>query len=462
MKHLQIPILFVLSFLLYSEISAQNTFNQIINRSDGDIGLSIQQSSSGGYVIGGRTDILGESGYMLAVTEETGDTIFTKGYPGYCPWDDIFLYSVQTNDGGYALGPSFYDNGTEKMCLIKTDEQGIEQWNQQYSNSMGVDFIETSEGGFLIGGASLGNAYLLKTDSEGNQEWAKTISETGAAYISSVIENDDGYIAAGYCDLSSSWKFFIAKINADQSLAWYKIYPGASSEGFPLSVCSSSDGGYLISSAKYYSSSQTYGPYILKTDNVGDTLWTKPYQEPTFSFLFSSAETTTGTFVSVGYSENNEGNEQIYIVETSADGDFIRKQIILTPGSTLCAATDVIPSSDGGVIITGYREDEFGNYDAVLIKSDENGLISSVSDPQEQYTAKIYPNPANQEINIDSPCSEENISITLYDIMGKQVLFSPGNSEGTMKLNVSNLDTGSYILKIESGTYSEIRKIIIQ
>ena len=68
----------------------------------------------------------------------------------------------------------------------------------------------------------------------------------------------------------------------------------------------------------------------------------------------------------------------------------------------------------------------------------------------------IHPNPTSDIINLVIPNSEEIISMTLYDISGKQM----DVTRTANAIDVSNLPNGLYILKITSEEGVVSRKII--
>ena len=66
-----------------------------------------------------------------------------------------------------------------------------------------------------------------------------------------------------------------------------------------------------------------------------------------------------------------------------------------------------------------------------------------------------FPNPVNSILNISS--IKELTSITVYNIMGQQVLNS---TENLTQLNMSDLSNGSYFVKLNGATFTETLKVI--
>ena len=184
-----------------------------IGRTEYDYGWSVQQTSDGGYIVAGVTSSSGAGGadVWLIKTDPGGTVEWDKTFGGANGED---CRSVQqTTDGGYIIGGDTRTYGTDSTYdawLIKTDATGNEQWNKTFG---GIDIDaaysvhQTIDGGYILAGGSssfsgsyLYNIYVIKTDENGNVEWDQVIGEGNCEIEALEISetSDQGYILTGY------------------------------------------------------------------------------------------------------------------------------------------------------------------------------------------------------------------------------------------------------------------------
>ncbi len=100
------------------------------------------------------------------------------------------------------------------------------------------------------------------------------------------------------------------------------------------------------------------------------------------------------------------------------------------------------------------------------IKDDWKTEVLSVDSFAINKVYSIYPNPANDEINISLISNAvREASYEVYDIVGKTIFkgdLSIDNSVQSRKINTSELTNGVYLLKINSGKLSATKKIVIK
>ncbi len=91
------------------------------------------------------------------------------------------------------------------------------------------------------------------------------------------------------------------------------------------------------------------------------------------------------------------------------------------------------------------------------------GAIPRLSQPQKIFDTQIFPNPTSDvlQINLKSDFSNKKIVATLYDMLGRQLLeIDVLNSKAL--LNVEDLPSGNYILKLKSNIDVESHQITIK
>ncbi len=169
-----------------------------------DAGYSVQQTSDGGFILVGMTESFG-AGYQdlwLIKTDAEGQMIWQRTFGG--SEGDVGLSVQQTSDGGFILlggTVSFGAGETSDFWLIKTDAEGQMVWQRTFGGNdwdIGVSFQQTSDGGFiLLGGTESFGAgdydfWLIKTDAEGQMVWQRTFGGSNWDVGLSVQQTSDG------------------------------------------------------------------------------------------------------------------------------------------------------------------------------------------------------------------------------------------------------------------------------
>jgi hypothetical protein len=197
-------------------IKTDDKGNEIWNKTFGGIGCdqgnSVQQIIGGGYIIVGSKDSFDNSSVnvWLIKSDNTGNEIWNKTFKG--PYYDWGCSGQQTTDGGYIITglTDLFGAGSYDMWLIKTNSNGDEVWNRTFGgilDDVGFSVQQTTDRGYIIVGetwsfgAGRDDVWLIKIDNTGNEIWNKTFGGTGSEWGLSVQQTTDrGYIIAGYTD----------------------------------------------------------------------------------------------------------------------------------------------------------------------------------------------------------------------------------------------------------------------
>lgn len=160
---------------------------------------------------------------------------------------------------------------------------------------------------------------------------------------------------------------------------WIKNYGDADYE-FGELVEETSDGGYFVMGTTISEQTNT-DIWVLKTDENGDTLWTRTYGGSLEEWGFSGQITSDGGFIIVGFTESfGAGKYDAWLLKIDPDGDTAWTQTYGDTGYDV--ASSVHQTTDDGYIITGHRDGTFSqqaNYvipgDIWLIKTQADGTL---------------------------------------------------------------------------------------
>ena len=155
---------------------------------------------------------------------------------------------------------------------------------------------------------------------------------------------------------------------------WTKTYGGLyNDEG--LCVQQTFDGGFIISGYKEVLGGILIRKvYLVKTDEFGDTLWTRIYGNLGNHVGNWVQQTSDSGYIVVGGITHFNNNIDVYLIKTDSNGDILWQRII--GGLDYNEGNCVRETTDGGYIIVGYTKSfGAGISDVYLIKTDANGVV---------------------------------------------------------------------------------------
>jgi len=402
MKKLYIPI-FISATFLFSTALAQNAlmrqWDYRYGGTDWDEVRSIVRTSDNGFILVGASisfisgdktqGTQGDYDYWIVKTDSLGIKQWDKDFGGI-NWD-IATSIQQTSDGGFIIGGFSYSGiggdktqdtwGQHDYWIVRTDSLGNKLWDRDYGSTSWDELYsiqQTSDGGFIMGGSSLsgiggdktegnrdtatGGTYdywIVKTDSLGNKLWDKVFGGTDDDRLFSVQKTSDGGFILGGSSLSGtggdktqgSWghyDYWIVKIDSLGNKQWDKDLGGVLEEQLN-SMQQTTDGGFILAgiSASFISGDKTQPSWgdddywIVKTDSLGNKQWDKDFggnireelhsiQQTSDSGYLISGDSYSG--ISGNKSENNLGNEQAWVVKTDSLGNLRWEKTIFTNG----------------------------------------------------------------------------------------------------------------------------------
>lgn len=338
--------------------------------------------------------------------------------------------------------------GGDDFWVVKINANGQKQWDKTYGGSA-TDFITciapTTDGGFLLGGQSFSNAsgdksdnnrgdwdfWVIKINSSGQKQWDKTYGGLDNDVMSALVLTSDGGFLLGGASNSSlfgeksegsrgDWDYWVIKINPDGQKQWDKTFGGAGRDIMDRMIATS-DGGFLLGG---YSNSYVSGEksensrgnsdfWAVKINSSGQKQWDKTFGGSNNDIMNHLLQTSDGGYLLGGRSisgasgdktDLGRGSEDFWVVKINSNGQKQWDKTFGGTGDDIGAA--IVATPDNGYLLGGgsnstisgeKTENRRGGTDYWIFKMDENGnkqwdkTIGGVGEDQ-VYT--LYPIPS--------------------------------------------------------------------
>lgn len=328
-----------------------------------DMAYSVQQTNDNGFAIVGHTSSFGagSADFWLVKTDTDGNTQWNKTYGGLGRDE---AYSIQqTSDGGYILGGSTrsFGAGSSDFWLVKINSSGELMWNKTYGGlffDIAYSVQRTSDGGYVVAGStdSLGSGsedfWVVKTDPNGGMQWNKTYGGLYDEVAYSVQQtSEEGYIVCGYTSSFGAGyeDFWLLKIDPNGNILLNKTYGGENSECAYL-VQQTNDNGYVIAGSTY-SLGTELDVWLVKTDSSGNMQWNKTYGGTLDEEANAVRQTSDGGYIIAGFTDSFTDNRDIWLIKTDSSGNIEWSQTY--GGAEKDEAYCVRQTNDDGYIIAG-------------------------------------------------------------------------------------------------------------
>ena len=470
MKKILSASLILLLFVPTFAQAPDTLWTRIYNGGVYSVGRSVCQTTDGGYIIAGLTVLTGVGHIVYLIkTDEDGDTLWTRTFGG--GGTDEAMAVQQTIDGGYIIVgyTNTIGSGNYDILLIKTDGFGNELWTKTFGGAYddyGASVQQTVDSGYvIIGSAKFGpqgyqEAWLIKTDENGNAIWNKRfggVSDAGGSDVQKT--NDGGYIVLG---ISPSVDFWLIKTDGNGDTVWTRTFGGSDME-LGSEVQQTADEGYIITGQTDSFGAGSSDLWLVKTDENGDTLWTKTFGGTSSERGNSVKQLSDGSYIIVGNNWSfGNGSSDLWYLKVDESGNELWNKIFGSSDND--GGTSMQLTQDGGYIITGYLSENVWllktEPDIVGVKSETNEI------PSEFLLSQNYPNPFNPSTRISwqSPAGGVQ-TLKIYDVLGNEVatLANEYKPAGAYEIewDASEFPSGVYFYQLKTENYFETKKMIL-
>lgn len=167
----------------------------------------------------------------------------------------------------------------------------------------------------------------------------------------------------------STWTF------AQHTFTWQRAYGNPNLDDMADDIIQTSDGDYVFTGSTNGSNGDDYDIYLVKTDRVGNVLWSRTFGGGGTQKGAKMVKLEDGGFAIAGMNQNfGENDSDVFLLRTDAEG-IETWSMTYRQADTNEAALGLAATADGGFIISGYAESATGDEELYLIKTRENGSI---------------------------------------------------------------------------------------
>jgi hypothetical protein len=331
----------------------------VVGEDDHDQGLILRLDSQGNFM---GEKVLGSTG-----SEALNSVIQTSlGQGGYVA---VGYSSSRSSSSDPSARPYNQNNGGEDGWAVRLDPAGnvtiggeVYTGSRVYGDPKDNRFYDVSlftgdygDGYLLAGSSSTGQygkyyGWIVQLEGDGTKslELLSTGENNDYSCFHRVEPTNPGYIAAGV----TARKYWVIKVNWDNTVAWEKIYNDMRGSGGAYALCKTQDGGYIIGGEE---------GHVFKLDSNGNTMWRRQFYEPgrqgQSGFEIdcrSIIETSDGGIVLTGGGGVFESGPSI-IMKLNSDGSDAWKEPVNFPAGKY--SKSIAQTQDGGFVVAGHLSD---------------------------------------------------------------------------------------------------------
>jgi len=463
-------------WLVKTDVTSNMIWEKSYGGSNGEHLLRILPSSDSNYYLLGSSYSSNGDISIDPYPESTDYWIVKIDSSGNILWDriiggnmlDQMWTGTSTFDGGVlAYGWTGSEDGDVSVYygaydawMVKFNSEGEKEWDFSIGTSgmdVGQAIIQTSDGGYLVGGSSRINdggnltcephsfkaeAILVKLDSNRNIEWQQCYGGSDNDGVTALTEVSDGYIFAGYVNSNdgdiSGWHgendIWVVKIDFYGNIIWQKCLGGSRSE--------------FVSKLIITDEEEIIIPGITQS-NDGDV---------------------------VGNHTLSEHDFDIWIVKLSSDGELLSQQCI-GGGGDENLEFGVVKKSDNNYVIAG--QTNYGpsfdvectphagtstNYPDFWVFEIEDTTTNIINNITKEKVINVYPNPAQDYVNFEYnlPADKKEVILSVINILGIETArFKITDKKGIKVWDTKNVKPSIYFYNLSVSGFNKSGKIII-
>lgn len=423
------------------------------------------------YVAGRSLNNTNGSDIVLIKYNTLGDSIWTVRYNGPGNAQDEFSDMVMDKYSNIYI--TSYSAGLPATGLdyltLKYDSSGNKLWEARYNNifnstdepkSIAIDsLLNVFVTGYCRGSNSKNEYVTIKYNPSGAQQWVSKYSTNADAEAMNVgVDRQNNIYVTGKVDTmitpSILSKYRTIKYDSSGNEIWAREFKRMYFTDIPYNI--------LIDS---FNSPVIAGTSIVKYNSDGLFLWADTVSPGWYA---CALDKMNNLYVS-GSRTDSSFNWYMKTIKYSLTGDKLWTINIGGTENYNYTPAEILIDNNDIYIAANFEINGQNGFDSIVLfkYSQPIGITSNYNQiPERFYLYQNFPNPFNPvtKIYYTLPVSG-NVKIEIYDLLGQkiQTLQNEFKEIGSyiVDFDGSNLSSGLYFYRIESGSYVETKKMLL-
>ena len=361
---------------------------------------------------------------------------------------------------------------------LRVGPTGDVQWAKRFQHRGGFNFIKELPGGDLLAGfnTDTAGACVARLDATGNFIWCKSYIRPRAHVTDVLIEDDESFILTGYTDSIASTglpeplpptfqpKLFLMKLNGIGEVQWCKGYDSGQHLWYTRAksqIRRTLDGNYVVlANLGWPNYHIEYRPFLMKTDQNGDTLWTRSVgRNNQTSLAVNLMVCSDGGYMHTGVNYSSGS----YLFKTDPLGNhpcYNRWHQVVVSNLFPSDSSFTMHSVDGATMHPAY---------VTVVENPPINVVeecaTEIVQPNKRPSGlRVRPNPNTGlfTLSFADPLMAESY-YSVYDTMGKLLFQRPlPQGKATEEVDLSRFGAGTYVVRVTSKEGSCDERVVVE
>lgn len=275
-------------------------------------------------------------------------------------------YAKRTVDDGLVIAGTVGIFNLD-LYILKTDQFGEPQWTRQipsplYEAPIDIEYNPTDDSYYVLYQQSNFSGFILKLSASGEVIWNRPLAMgmdvyEGSTRSSLIITSDNHLLISSVTiDGSNRYRLGLCKLDAEVNALWTRFYDHPNENTFSMEVIETPDQHYLLAGTIDTSFVNVGGSgnmtRIIKTDTEGNPVWEQVYTFSAFNAPEAVLPTSDGGYLISGRRDIGT-NQKMMALKIDGAGNYEWDWASVGGSSGYTAAYHAVENADGSFTVTG-------------------------------------------------------------------------------------------------------------